>query len=233
MDNDELEDRSHANFVAFQRATQQRSGGVVRDDAGACCWAGTTPFPVFANGAVRTDLTASPHDVLDQAVEFFASRDRRWSVFAFEPRDEALASAAVERGFVLLTDAPQLVLDEPIAPAVPGDGIELRRVDDVETMADFRRLNGEAFSVYGMPAEVTEANFTPPGAWLAGDTVAFVAYVDGMAASAALTFASHDIGGVNNVATSAAARGKGLGMLVTRAVTNASFDELGCAAAAL
>ena len=233
MDLDQLLDRSHGNFVEWQRVCQRRSGGVVLDEGETCCWAGTTTFPVFANGAARTELATPPGDVIDRCVEFFATRDRRWSLFAFEPRDEDLAAAALERGFTRLTDAPQMVLEEPIAPAVASDGIELRRVTDTARMIDFARVNGEAFSVYGMPAEVTEATFTPPEPWLAADTIAFVAYIDGFAASAALTFASHGLGGVNNVATTEVARGRGLGMLTTRAVTNASFDELGCVAAAL
>jgi GNAT superfamily N-acetyltransferase len=214
----------HENYVEFHRTTQRRSDGTVLEEAGVCMWAGNNPFPIFTNSAARTDPNAAPDDVIARARAFFAERERSWSLSTLSPLDDDLEAVAKAGGLNQLTNAPQMVIDLPLSEVEPPSDVTLRLVEDAVAMHDFAVVNGEAFSVYGMPIDAMEANFCNPERWLRPDTAAFVAYIGDEVAAAAMVNMSHGMGCVNNVATHSAHRGRGLGELVTRAATNAGFD---------
>ena len=96
----------------------------------------------------------------------------------------------------------------------------------VADVADFGSVNSQAYATYGMPDDVVSAVISRPDRFLAAPhLISVVAYVDGAPAAAAQTLLSHGIAGVYWVGTVESARGRGLGEAVTRAVTNAAFDN--------
>ena len=86
-------------------------------------------------------------------------------------------------------------------------------------------MNDRAYSTIGMPVGTVTGAFTDPEPFLVPHVHSVVAYADGEAAAAAQVILSHGISGVYWVGTVDAARGRGLGEAVTRAVSNRAFDE--------
>ena len=94
--------------------------------------------------------------------------------------------------------------------------------DPREVLEEIHRSDGQKVKV-----AITDVDrFTEP------HIGSVVAYLDGVPSAAAQLLLSHGIGGVYWVGTVESARGKGLGEVVTRAVTNRAF-ELGAAAVTL
>jgi ribosomal protein S18 acetylase RimI-like enzyme len=91
--------------------------------------------------------------------------------------------------------------------------------------ADFVEVCAGAFEAIGMPAGVTRKVFSLPERWLKPYWRAFVVYERSRAVSAAALLFSHGIAGIYWVATSADARGKGYGELVTRHVSHDAFKS--------
>jgi hypothetical protein len=213
---------SHESFEELWRATTRRSGGTIFETGGMSPWAGMSESPMV-NSAVRADPRAAADDVLGRAKDFFTERGRMWALAVFSSIDDDLEAVARDRGFVEIVDMPQMVILDRVEEPAPPAGVELRRVDDPQSIREFGVVNGEAYTVYGIPNDVMESNFSEPERWLRPDNSAFVAEVDGAVAAAALVHVSHDAGCVAFVATHSGHRGRGLGELVSRAATNAGF----------
>jgi hypothetical protein len=217
----------HLNLMEFCReGTRWEPKGVVHEEGGALLLASVSPFPVMVNAAFRTDDEIDAGAVVATAVEFFAQRQRGFTLFVRDLAgvDDDLARAAESAGLTELFRAPEMIcrqrLDERPAPA----GAELRRVTQEAEARDFAKVNAQAYTSLGMPADVVNALFSHPRALLAPHVMAVVAYLEGQPVSAAMTVVSHGIAGVYWVGTVEAARGTGLGEACTRAVTNAGFD---------
>jgi len=221
----EILERCRLNFVEFQRARQRRSGGELVERDGACAWAGTSDFPVFSNGAARGEPWAAPADVIALADEVVGGRGRSYTLFAFDPLERDLLDTARSLGLQPLVDAPQMVCRAPLPAEPPPAGVTVEPVVDDAGWAHVRSLFGEAFAVYGVPAEVNEAFYRRAAAWRAPDTLAVVARLDGRPAACALVFCSHGVAGVNEVSVAPWAQRRGIGAVVTRAVTNLGFEQ--------
>ena len=101
----------------------------------------------------------------------------------------------------------------------------LRWVDDGAPVSDFVTVADAAYASLGMPIGVMRTSFTSVEAMSSPEVRTVIAYLDDEPVATAQTLLSHGIAGVYCVATLEAARGRGLGDLVTRAVTNRAFDE--------
>jgi ribosomal protein S18 acetylase RimI-like enzyme len=226
MDADELARLGHLNFLEILReAARWTQDGVIHEADGMLCVAGERDFPVMVNGAARTDDRADADVCIKRAGEFFAARNRGFTVFVRDTgADDDLRAAAESAGLKDLFSSPEMICPERLGDRPPPAGAELRRVVDAKGVADLAEVNAQAFTVYGMPADVVRDGFTRPLAVLQPHIAAFVAYVDGEPVSAAMTCVSHGIAGVYWVGTVEAARGKGIGEACTRAATNAGFD---------
>jgi GNAT superfamily N-acetyltransferase len=106
------------------------------------------------------------------------------------------------------------------------DGVAVERVEDEAGIADCVAVNAEAYATYGMPSEVLPELFDNAAA-LVDDPAAHVVVArrDGDAVATAMTFESDGVASVQWVGTVSAARGSGLGALVTTAVTNLAFER--------
>jgi ribosomal protein S18 acetylase RimI-like enzyme len=216
----------HLNLIAFARENARWAvNHTVVDERGSLLFAGDTDWPAYNNGTLRTDDDAPAADVLDRARAFFHARGRGYSLWARQvDADTDLRTAAQQAGHAKVFHYPQMIcrrrLDERPLP----DGVDIRRVDDAAGVADFAAVNARAYTSYGAPEEATASNFGRPDAVLAPHVAAFVAFVDGAPAGAAMTMLSHGIAGIFWVGTIEAARGRGVAEACTRVATNWGFD---------
>jgi len=120
---------------------------------------------------------------------------------------------------------PQMICHRRLeVPALP-DGISLSPVRDEQGVADFARVDTDAYATYGMPADVFVDMFDRPHRLLAdAQTTIVVAYRGVEPVATALTFFSGGVASLQWVGTVAAARQMGLGRVVTVWATNVAFD---------
>jgi ribosomal protein S18 acetylase RimI-like enzyme len=222
-------DLGHRNLVDFTRedARWQAPHEIVERD-GVLMFAGSSDFLAFCNGMRRIEDDVPGADAVAMAQEFFASRRRGFSVWSRAlPQDDDLAAACDAAGIKVFGDdrAPQLICRDRIADADLPAGVAIDAVDGPDDVAHFARVNGEAYTVYGMPAEASASHFNGPHA-LAGPNVhAVLARLDGEPVGAVVLHESHGIAGVYWVAVLEQARGRGIAEALTRHVTNLGFDR--------
>jgi hypothetical protein len=219
----------HENLIAYSRATTQwASKGSLHDDGGALLFAGGSWIPVVGNGAFRTNDEVAPEALLAQADAFFARRKRGYSLKVRDNgSDDDLRAACEAHGLPAFGDpTPQMICHERLpTPSLP-DGIVLRAVRDEQGVADFATVNGNAYSTYGMPAEVFVDMFDRPERLLADtNAVVVVAYRGAQPVATALTYLSGGVASLQWVGTVESTRHLKLGRAVTVWATNAGFDR--------
>jgi hypothetical protein len=226
MDDDELARLGHLNLLeSLRESARWARHGLINEENGLLCYAGESDFPVMVNGAARLDDRADAAMCIETAIARFDSLGRGFTLFTRDTgADDDLIAAAEAVGMSELFSSPEMICRTRLDDKPPPDGADIRRVADVDGVADFAEVNAQAYTVYGMPADVLRAGFSRPEAVLAPHIAAFVAYVDGEPQSAAMTCLSHGVAGVYWVGTVEAARGRGLAEACTLAATNAGFD---------
>jgi ribosomal protein S18 acetylase RimI-like enzyme len=218
----------HLNLLEQSRqSTRWGVGGSLDEEDGVLLFATGSWLPVMCNGAFRSDDLADPTMLIERAEAYFRPRKRGYTVMIRDlPVDDDLQRACASQGLRAFGDpSPEMVCFAPPNGDVP-DGIELRRVETADAVADFAAVSGDAYGTYGMPADVPSEVFSAPERFLAApDVHAVVAYAGTVPVAAALVLVSHGIAGVYWVGTVGSARGRGLGRCVTASVTNAAFER--------
>lgn len=237
----------HMNRLEFERTLARWSGvgGSVCEADGVLTWSSASDFPVMLNGAAAVDPTVPPPDVVRAAASRFDALGRGFSMALRDgdPVDDRIRTAALDAGLVALSGAPEMVVTEPVEERELADGVELTWLEPLDpmssgpavasrpsyvaapTVADFVEVSDTAYQSLGMPAGTLHTAVAAPHRVVAPGTTVVVATVDGRAAGAAMALLSHGIAGVYFVGTLEAARGRGIGDAVTRAVTNRAFDD--------
>ena len=192
-------------------------GGEVVRTADGVIYAGRSDFPVIMNAAIP--LGGDPRALATQAAEFFAERERGFSLFArTESEDAVAAEAGMQR---LVERYPAMVRREPFEERVVS-GIELRRVADAAAARDYAGVADTAFRAIGMPPGLLAE--MPPEALIREDTASFVAYDAGRPLACASVTVARGIGGIQWVGVLEEARGRGLADACTRVAANAGFE---------
>jgi len=222
------------NLFDFYRTMATWSGdrGDSAEIDGVLLYGTATDFPVTCNGAARVDPSVPDETVLDVADTWFAERGTGFTLQVEDPDgdDAQLVAAAEARGLLTLSHAPAMVCRARLADAVAPGGIELRWVGDGDGLADdFVSVSDRAYQSLGMTAGVIEDMIVQRDLLRTDVVRSVVALSDEGPLAAAQLLMSDPIdgvavAGVYYVGTLEAARGKGLGELVTRAVTNLGFD---------
>lgn len=225
MATDELQ-RAHLNLVdSSRRFFELDPGAAIEAEPGWLFGAGSASHPVISNAAFRRDDEVDAVEFIASANEFFAARERGFSVWvrAGLPEDEDLAAAAEAAGFQAVFEMPEMLLrDERLGPESTPLGVELRRLSEVDEAADFWAVAKDAYATNGFPPEVF-AGYTDHAGLLADNVAAFIARVEGEPASIAMTIVSDNVAGIYWVGSRERARGLGLGRAVTVAATNAGL----------
>ena len=220
------DERLHLNLIDSSRQLFELDpGAAVEVGAGWVFAAGSSTHPVISNAAFRSDDGLDPDRLVTRAKDFFASRERRFSIMlrGEEPEDLALEVAAETAGFQLVYAMPEMTLATPVTtPPIPARA-ELRKLTDSEQAEAYWKIAASSYTSIGFPAEVFAGYTNHAGLW-AENVAAFIAYLDGEPVSIAMTIVSHGVAGIYWVGSLEQARGKGLGRAVTAAATNAGFE---------
>jgi GNAT superfamily N-acetyltransferase len=217
----------HRTLIAFNRAlTHWSSRGALLESGGAVLCASGTWIPVVANGAFRTDDTLNGSSLVAAADAFFSGMQRGFAVKVRDSgEDDDLRVSCLEAGLELFGDpVPEMVCRTPLPEARTIEGFTTRIADDEAGVRDFISVNAEAYATYGMPSEVLVDVFDEPVAVLADPAATVVvARRDDEPVATAMIYESDGVASVQWVGTVPAARGTGLGALVTVMVTNLAF----------
>jgi hypothetical protein len=228
MDDAELIERGHRAFAERARIGALGDGGEVSEGDGLLVWAsGSTDFPVLVNGALPLNGLDDPERAVAQAHSFFASLGRGYTfvVRGLPDRDREWETAIQVAGIPLgLPRHPVMVCRRRLVERDSPAGAELRAVRDEASFEDFQRVLAGSFPSLGFPERAVRGVLTPQYV-LRPDADAWVAYLDGAPAAAAMVIVSHGIAGLVWVGTVEAARGRGLAEACTRAATNSGFDR--------
>ncbi len=219
----------HRNLIAFNRAlTRWGSRGELGEEKGAVLCAGGTWIPVIANAAFRSDDTVEVAELISRADTFFGRLARGYSVKARDIEEErGFRRACLDAGLEAFGEpVPQMICYQPLPGPTPIDGITVRSVEDEAGLNAFISVNAAAYTTYGMPPEVLSDLFDEAAVVLGdGSAHMVVARRATEPVATAMIFESDGVASVQWVGTIPAARGTGLGALVTTAVTNLAFDR--------
>ena len=219
----------HRTLIAFNRAlTQWSSRGALLETGGAVMCASGTWIPVVANGAFRSDDTLEGSALVAAADSFFGGLQRGFTVKVRDSgEDDDLRAACLEAGLELFGDpVPEMVCRAALPDPPSVDDVTVHRADHEGGVRDFISVNAEAYATYGMPAEVLVDVFEEPGAVLADPAATIlVARRDDQPVATAMVYESDGVASLQWVGTVPAARGTGLGALITVMVTNLAFDR--------
>ncbi len=219
MDNvDHLAHRNLGDFTRFVARLER--GAVLFDDAGIVAAAGPGTFPT-ARQAVRT----APGDADEQAdaiVGFYDTRGHAGTAFTRVGADDDLTQALAARGFDEWAQTPEMVCDAVLEPRRAAETYFATTPDDV---AAYARIAGEAFTHLQIPADVTAHTLDNPEVMLQPDVLVALASLDGEPVAGAMValLGPEPLAYVGWVAVADRARGRGLGDVVTRALTNEAF----------
>jgi Acetyltransferase (GNAT) domain len=216
-------------LIAFNRAlTHWSSRGALLESGGAVMCASGTWIPVVANGAFRSDDALQGSALVGAADAFFGGLQRGFTIKVRDSgEDDDLRIACLEAGLELFGDpVPEMICRTPLLDAPAGDDITVRLADDEAGVRDFISVNAEAYATYGMPPEVLVDVFDEPGAVLADPAATIlVAHRAEQPLATAMVYESDGVASLQWVGTVPAARGTGLGALITVMVTNLAFDH--------
>ncbi len=219
----------HRTLIAFNRAlTHWSSRGALLQTGGAVMCASGTWIPVVANGAFRSDDTLEGSALVAAADTFFGGLQRGFTVKVRDSgEDDDLRAACLEAGLELFGDpVPEMICRTALPDAPPVDDVTVRVADDEGGVRDFISVNAEAYATYGMPPEVLVDVFEKPGAVLTDPSATIlVARREGQPVATAMVYESDGVASLQWVGTVPAARGTGLGALVTVMATNLAFDR--------
>ncbi|HWA53720.1 MAG TPA: GNAT family N-acetyltransferase [Solirubrobacterales bacterium] len=225
MATDELR-RAHLNLVDSSRQFFELDpDAAIEAESGWLFGAGSSNHPVISNGAFCRDDGVDAGEFISRAKEFFAARDRRFSIWAKggQAEDEDLVAAAEAAGFEAVYEMPEMVLRKRPEPPEPTLETELRKLEAPEQADDFWRVAIESYADIGFPPEIF-SGYTNHAGLLAENVAAFIAYLDGEPVSIAMTIVSDEVAGIYWVGSRIQARGRGIGRAVTTAATAAGFD---------
>jgi GNAT superfamily N-acetyltransferase len=222
MKHDDILHLSDLNLAEFIREMTRwnRAGEIIeQDDLLMTNCTGATPI---TNAAIRLNRTAGPPaaEVIDRMRSFYASRKSGFSVHIRKHLDADLQAACMKENMNQISDAPGMIIAEPVPDRpLPGQ-LELRQVTDDAGAADFATVAIDSYQSLGMAAEIGSKIFTTHGRCIRPCNYIAVGYLGGVPAGCAMVMLSHSVAGIYWVGTIRSARGKGIAEACTRAVTN-------------
>lgn len=224
MNREELLALVDANMAAmYATDTRATPGGEVVERPGLrCC---RTPRGTAMTNLVITTARVDAATLARETDRVYRRAGHPFSVWLRAHADEALAAAAPSRGFRELTAVPAMILAprDAVPPPSCAEPLEIAAVADETGRAAFAAVVGEAWTVYGTPAESTAEHFATLASVAAPGAQGFLARRDGVPVAAAVLYLAHGVGGVGWVATRPAHARRGYGAAITWAVVAAGF----------
>jgi hypothetical protein len=146
-------------------------------------------------------------------------------VFVREQADDEAADHLISLGYQEYTRSPEQICEAPLPEVGPADGVSLRLATTPEDVTAYALVASKAFTDLGFPEDSLFAQLDRPEAMLDDRVAIALADVDGLTMAGALSVLVGDRpnGYIGWVSCLAEGRGRGLGDLVTRTVTNEAF----------
>lgn len=221
------DDDAHRNFVGFNRFLGRLDPGARElDDVeqGVRAVAGTADWP-SSRVALRSGPGLEGAAWVERADGFLRAHGSAACVFARVDADADLVEPLLAAGYQEWSTTPEMICRAALPAVESVDGVTVRLASTAEDVAAYAHVAGQAFADMGIPAEETRAVLDHPQAILVPEVCVALGEVEGevVAGAMALLVGDRPDAYVAWVATLGAARGKGLGDLVTRTVTNEAF----------
>jgi GNAT superfamily N-acetyltransferase len=178
----------------------------------------------FLSGAVETQAQLEAR--LLAARRHFDSRKLQWALWICDgwltPAIQRKLSRICETfGLRLSAEMPGMAAEAIQAPVRKLPELEIRRVETVGTLSDFRAIGSTCFHVpIAWFGEVFDEDVMTRGTF-----ACWVGYRNGVPIATAATVASPDATGVYNVATAPEHRRRGYGEAITRHAIDAALSE--------
>jgi hypothetical protein len=218
-DADTLAHRNLCDFTRFVARLERRA--TLLDERGVVAASGPGSFPT-ARQAIRADASTPGTEAAAAVIEFFDANGRTGTAFARVGVDDDFTDALTRAGFTEWAQTPEMVCDRALEPST---GVDVRFAQTADDVAAYARIAGEAFVHLGIPAEITSATLDHPEVVLQPDVAVALATIDSEPVAGAMVVlcGAEPLGYVAWVSCTDAGRGRGLGDVVTRAVTNEAF----------
>lgn len=227
MNMPDLEARAHANLVEFVRFLGRLEGdAAVLDEPGIFGFRGGTDFPSSRIVIPQGTRPLAPTVFADRACAFLFE-DGKTACAYVRTDDHALHDELTGRGFVEYSSSPEMVCEARLESRPPPAGVEVRLAATPDDVSAYAAVAGHAFRHLQFPEEITRTTVDHPDLMLAPNVVIALAELDGrpVAGACAVLVGDEPNGYVGWVACHDDARGRGLGDVVTRRVTNEAFER--------
>jgi ribosomal protein S18 acetylase RimI-like enzyme len=223
----ELEERAHRNFCDYMRWTARLDPATaLLDESGIIATRAPNDFPT-SRSANRSDRSVPPEQWVERLDAFFAEGGTTACVNARVGADDDITGVLLERGFREWSTMPEMVCERALESRDPAAGVTVRFASTPADIAAYARIAAEAFAHLMLPEAIARAAIDHPDEFLGDDSMVALAEIDGtpVAGAQAVLLRGGETAYVSWVACTDAARGRGLGDTVTRAVTNAAFGR--------
>jgi len=222
----DIDRRAHTNLVEFVRFLAALDGNApVLDEPGLLAIRGALDFP-SSRVAIRQGDAIAPAAFADRVCAFLLRDGNTACVYA-RTDDRALHDELTSRGFSEYSTSPEMVCESRLEPAAPPDDVVVRLAETPGDVHDYAVIAGHAFRHLQIPEEITQAAVDNPAVMLEPRVAIALAELEGrpVAGACVILVGDEPNGYVGWVACLDDARGRGLGDVVTRRVTNEAFDR--------
>ena len=224
----EIDARAHANLVEFVRLLGRLDGGATElDEPGVFAIRGQADFPTTRIALTQGGASLAPSAFADRACDFLFDGGGSTACVYVRTDDRALHAELGERGFAEYSTSPEMVCEQRLEPIPLPDGVVVRLAETPADVHDYSVIAGHAFRHLQFPEAITQATIDNPAVMLEPGVVIALADLDGrpVAGACSILVGTEPNGYVGWVACHDDARGRGLGDVVTRRVTNEAFDR--------
>lgn len=220
-----LDERAHRNLADFYRWMPALGPDVALLDTDGVVGLATPNDWPSDRLALREDRSVAADVFVDRVEEFLGARGRTACVFARVDVDDDIADLLTEKGYTEYTRTPEMVCSAALPEREPGDGVGVRLAETAEDVAAYAAIAAKAFTDLGLLEDPLRELLDAPDALLQPDVAVSLAEVDGTPVAGALSVlvGAERNGYVGWVACLPEGRGRQLGDLVTRLVTNEAF----------
>jgi ribosomal protein S18 acetylase RimI-like enzyme len=221
----DVAERAHQNLCDFVRFQARLAPGAeLLDEPGIVGVSGTVDFP-SVRMAIRSEPVLAAKPWADAVIGYFDARGKSSCVFTRAGADDDLYDELTARDYHEFSQSPEMVCDGALEPRDPPAGLTVRFASTAADVAAYAGIAAKAFTHLSMPENLTRDAIDNPEVMLGSDCVIALAELDGapVAGASAMLFGREPAGYVGWVACLDEARGRGLGDVVTRAVTNEAF----------
>jgi ribosomal protein S18 acetylase RimI-like enzyme len=220
-----IDARAHENLCGFTRFQARLHGAEILDEPGILAFRGEVDFPA-TRLAIRSGPPSTAVDFADAATDFLLGVGQTAAVFVRDT-DTELHAELTARGFAEYSRSPEMVCDAPLEDRVTPDGVTVQLATSADDVRAYAEIAGHAFRHLSIPEEITRDTIDRADVMLEPEVVIALAEVDGrpVAGACSILLGESGDGYVGWVACHDDARGRGLGDVVTRRVTNEAFDR--------